>query len=61
MDAHSVWLSSQVNMDKGYQGRQFHRIADDQQTQLYQIPSRDYIDPERAYEPDQEKCHIKQA
>ena len=60
MDAYRVWLSSQFNMDKGYQGRQFHRMTDAQRTQRRQILPRDYIHPEREYEPDQETCHINQ-
>ena len=45
-------------MDKGYQGRKIHRMDYAQRTKCPQILPRYYRDPERAYEPDQEKFQI---
>ena len=61
MDARSVWLSSQIHMYQGNQGRKLQIMANDQSAQRIQVLSRDHQDNKREFEPNQKKCTVDQA
>ena len=60
VDAHSVRLSSQVNVDQGDQGRQFHGMADADRDERQEILPGDERDFERTLEPDKEERALHQ-
>ena len=53
MDTHSVWLSSQIQVDQGHQVQRLHRVTNAQWTQRYQVLSGDNRDTKRAFQPNQ--------